>query len=222
MKSRSVIFVISAVLFVPFIYSSYPMPDACAEPSGPVKACTRIGTVTVKCCQDHIINRSPSNPGGTLVTYCTECTRNPDGTYSDCSERYIEASAGQPIPVPPSAVQRLQEGGILGEATTFPEASVAKGQRANISILPGGILQEGNNLTFSQANISSDDSSNNTLTMKQSDLVSGTPENTSKAVDVGEEEKNQGETTEETSAEETEDNGDEDEDISGEESQQQE
>jgi hypothetical protein len=188
MKSTSVIFAIIAVLLVPFVYGS-SIPDACAEPSGSM-TCYRTGTLTRTCCQDHIINRSPSNPAGTLVTYCTDCKVGPGGTSDECGERYIPMGAEQPLtPIPPAAVARLQEGGVLGEATTLPEVSVLEAQRANITILPGGIIQE--------ANTSSNDSSTRgILGMDQSDLVSDETENTTSTANDGEEQ-HESETTEE-------------------------
>ena len=35
MDSRSVIFVVTAVLLVPFVYASSSIPDVCAEPQDP-------------------------------------------------------------------------------------------------------------------------------------------------------------------------------------------
>lgn len=170
--------------------------QALAEPSGQID-CKRTGTVAVTCCQDHIINRSPANPAGTLVTYCTDCNiyydTAGDWHVRDCGERYIAVAAEEPINVPPSVLKRLQ--GIFGEATTLPEVSVLEGQRANISILPGGILQSENNLTFTQANISSNEGSGGLLGIEQSNSVSDEGENGTKS--VNDEEQDEGEETEE-------------------------
>jgi hypothetical protein len=87
-----------------------------AEPSGGI-SCQRSGTLTVTCCQDHIINRSPANPAGTLVTYCTDCTvgrggaTGEEGYLHDCSERYIQMSVQELEPIPPGAIARLQDSG---------------------------------------------------------------------------------------------------------------
>lgn len=150
------------------IYSSSSFVPFEASAATEIK-CERTGTAKVTCCQDHVINRSPANPAGTLVTYCTDCevTITDVGYlgYTNCSERYIEMSAEEPgLPVPPSAVARLQEGGLPEEATILPDVSVNEAQRANITILPGGILQEDNT--------SSNDKS------EQSDLASDKTENT--------------------------------------------
>jgi hypothetical protein len=206
MKSSPAIFVVTSLLVVAAFSSSIPYTtfQALAEPSGPV-GCERTGTVKITCCQEHIINRSPANPAGTLVTYCTDCDIGPGGmgNYINCSERYIKMGAEQPpITPPPGAVARLQEGGVLEGATTLPEVSVLEGQRANISILPRGILQAENNLTFSQANISSSNTSNNTIPSEQSELVvSDTVENTTKTVDAGEQVQDESATTEEGAGE---------------------
>jgi hypothetical protein len=74
----------------------------------------------------------------------------------------------------------------------------------NFSQKFGEILQAENNLTFSQANISSGNTSSDILSLGQSELVSGIPKNTSKSVGIGEEEKNE-DGTDETIDEETED-----------------
>jgi hypothetical protein len=48
----------------------------------------------------------------------------------ECGERYIPMAAEQPLtPVPPAAVARLQEGGVLGEATAFPNLSQSVGSK---------------------------------------------------------------------------------------------
>jgi hypothetical protein len=93
-------------------------------------------------------------------------------------------SAEQPIPVPPSAVARLQEsgvlqGGVLGKETTLPNLSQSMGQNF------GGLLQSSNNLTFSQKDISSnnDISDNNTLALNQSDSILHTDKKATKTVD---------------------------------------
>ena len=204
MKSRSGIFVVISFLGLAVIYSSFPSTafQALAEPSGQIH-CKRTGTVAATCCQDHIINRSPANPAGTLVTYCTDCNYYVDtaGDYhiKDCGERYIAMAAEEPITVPPSAVKQLQ--GILGEATTLPEVSVLEAQRANISILSGGILQAENNLTFSQKDISSNNDNNNTMALDQSDLGSDTVKKPTRTVDDGVEGQDESQTTEEPSDE---------------------
>lgn len=202
-KSTSVIFVIISFFIVASIYSFSYSTTFQASAAGPID-CRQTGTVTVTCCQDHVINQSPSNPAGTLVTYCTDCQigsggtdapgAGPGGTYNvhDCSERYIPMAAEQPpIPVAPGALARLQ--GILGEATTLPEVSVLEAQRANISILSGGILQEDNT--------SSNDDSNNTMALDQSDQVSDTVKKPTRTVDDEAEGQDESQTTEEPSDE---------------------
>ena len=130
MESRSVIFVAISIIVVASIYSFSSSIPFQANAAGPIR-CERTGTVKVTCCQDEVINRSPANPAGTLVTYCTDCDigigDDAIGTagYTNCSERYIGMSAEEPAtPVPPGAVQRLQEGGVPEESTILPEISV--------------------------------------------------------------------------------------------------
>ena len=65
--------------------------------------CERTGTLKVKCCQESVINRSPSNPAGTVVNYCTDCDIGPSGppNYQNCSERYVQMLEQDPNPPPP-------------------------------------------------------------------------------------------------------------------------
>ncbi|WP_458744672.1 hypothetical protein [Candidatus Nitrosocosmicus sp. T] len=98
--------------------------------------CDRTGTMTVTCCQDHVINQGPSNPAGTLVTYCTDCEVAPGGPHEgvqpgytnlnqlrNCGERYIDMKAEEPPrPSLPTVPGSLPEDGVL-EQTEQPEQS---------------------------------------------------------------------------------------------------
>ncbi len=92
-------------LFIAVIISYYTTYAVLAETAGQVN-CKRSGTLIVTCCQDHIINRSPSNPAGTLVTYCTDCEVGPGGQdppapLRNCGERYVQMFEQDPNPPPP-------------------------------------------------------------------------------------------------------------------------
>jgi hypothetical protein len=199
MKSKSVIFVALSLLVV-VMYSSSSFIPFQASAAGPI-SCNRTGTMKITCCQDHVINRTPANPAGTLVTYCTDCdvtgvgeSVGPAG-YTNCGERYIQMSAEEPpMPVLPAAVARLQEGGVLGEATTLPNLSQSVGPRE-------GVLQTENNLTFSQADISSNNDSNNTMALDQSNLASDTVKKPTRTVENDGEGQDESQTTEEPSDE---------------------
>lgn len=98
--------------------------------------CSQTGTMTVTCCQDAVINRSPSNPAGTLVTYCTDCEVAPGGANQgapggfinlnqlrNCGERYIDMKAEEPPrPSLPTVPGSFPEDGVL-EQTEQPEQS---------------------------------------------------------------------------------------------------
>lgn len=108
MFTKPLIFVVASFLVFTVIYSSYSFSAFWASAAGPI-SCRYTGTVTVTCCQDHVINQSPTNPAGTLVTYCTDCEVAPGGRESgapgyswlrNCSERYIAAAAAEPTPPP--------------------------------------------------------------------------------------------------------------------------
>jgi len=120
------------------------------------------------------------------TTYCTTCDdTNPP---SNCTPRE------KPMAVlnPGRDLSNALESSVLEGATT--------GQRANISIIPEGILQTENNLTFSQADIGSDNDNNNTMALDHSDLVSDTVKKPTRTVDDGEEQ-DESQTTDEPSDE---------------------
>jgi len=179
-----ILVVISFLVVAVICSSSATTLRVLAEPSGPV-GCEVSGTVKVTCCQEYIINRSPANPAGTLVTYCTDCDVAPGNTaFVNCSERYIRMGIERPVPVPPGAVAKLQEsgglqGGVLEKSTTSPNLSQSMGQNF------GGLLQNENNLTFSQKDNGSnnDSSDDNTLALNQSDSILHTGKKVTKAVD---------------------------------------
>jgi len=128
--AKPVIFVVISSLAFALIYSSYFSSTFWVFAAGAI-TCSQTGTVTVTCCQDHVVNRSPSNPAGTVVTYCTDCQVSPGGTgvgvlpgqyninqLHDCSERYIAASAEEP---PPTPVPSRLPPGVLGDLPTLEE-----------------------------------------------------------------------------------------------------
>src|SRR5918996_2982342 len=124
--TKSLVFVVISSLAFALIYSSYSLSTfwVFAEPSGGI-SCKRTGTLKATCCQDHIINRSPSNPAGTLVTYCTDCDLGPGGGYSslqNCSERYIAAAAEEPTPTPTPPILDRVPPGVLGDLPTVEQA----------------------------------------------------------------------------------------------------
>lgn len=173
-----VIFIIVAVMFGS-VYSSSSIVEGVIE--GGV-SCSPQGGGKTYCCASV---KDKDNIYG-YTTYCTTCDdTNPP---SNCTPRE------KPMAVlnPGRDLSNALESSVLEGATT--------GQRANISIIPEGILQTENNLTFSQADISGNDDSNNTMALDQSDLVSDTVKKPSRTVDDGEEQ-DESQTTEEPSDE---------------------
>ena len=106
----------SVSLSIFLVFVSYYTPYVVrveAEPSGPV-GCERSGTVKVTCCQDHIINCSPTNPAGTLVTYCTDCDiLSTELGYTNCGERYIPGFEKDPNPPTQSSFEKQIPPGSL-------------------------------------------------------------------------------------------------------------
>jgi hypothetical protein len=107
--------VVVSVLVVAITYSSYSFSSfwVFAVPSGPI-GCETAGTLKVKCCQYHIINRSPSNPAGTLEAYCTTCDIGPGGppNYQNCSERelqYRPAPLTEDLPLSPQPFEQAPQ-----------------------------------------------------------------------------------------------------------------
>jgi hypothetical protein len=181
-KPRSVIFVVLGVLFVPFVYGSSSIPDACAEirdPNFDSGKCTgsKYDKGGQTCCWREKV------PGKILAdTYCQTCTATCD-SKGDCNEKCTEKTK-QALKLPTDQSGPL--GSVLEEQTTTTPP-ILEAQRANITILPGGILQEGNT--------SSNDSSSGFLGMEQSDLVSNESKN--KTSTVNDEEQQESETTDE-------------------------
>ena len=101
MLSRSLKCTCILLLCLSMFGSYYTTSTFLAHAAVPI-GCERTGTVKVKCCQEHIINTSPSNPAGTLVNYCTDCDVGSGGVYQNCSERYVEMFEQDPNPPPPN------------------------------------------------------------------------------------------------------------------------
>ena len=173
-----VIFIIVAVVFGS-VYSSSSIVEGVID--GGV-SCSPQGGGKTYCCASV---KDKDNIYG-YTTYCTTCDdTNPP---SNCTPRE------KPMAVlnPGRDLSNALESSVLEGATT--------GQRANISIIPEGILQTENNLTFSQADIGSDNDNNNTMALDHSDLVSDTVKKPTRTVDDGEEH-DESQTTDEPSDE---------------------
>ena len=91
---------------------------------------------------------------------------------------------------------RPLQGGCGLEQPTGPNSNQSFG-------LKEGSVFQGQNLTFAQPNFSSNDSSNDNLAMKQSDLVSNEIQNTTTA--EGDKEQDESNTTEEPNEDQAED-----------------
>jgi hypothetical protein len=134
----------------------------------------------------------------------------PTGSDATCRRSICPVDGGNCSDIPskiPTTSGPLQEGEILEQPTTLPEVSVLEAQRANVTRLPGGIIQE--------ANTSSNDSSSSILGMQQSDLVSDEAENTTGTVNDGEEQDESGPSKEQAreGADETDDKENIDEEL---------
>lgn len=163
MKSRSVVFVGIFALLVGAIYISSAIFQIFVEAAivSDVSCSPQEGGKTYCCASVLDMKGKDIYP----TTYCTTCDNtNPP---SNCTPR----EKPKAVVNPGRDLSNILQGGVLGEVATLPEASVLEGQRANISILPGGISQAENNLTFSEMNNSNNDSSNTSATV-QSDLES--------------------------------------------------
>ena len=150
------------------VYSSSSMVEGAID--GGV-SCSPQGNGKTYCCAS-VLDKN----GYTTTTYCTTCDdTNPP---SNCTPREITmlvVNHGRDL-------SNTLQSSVLEGATT--------GQRANITILPSGILQEDNT--------SSNDDSDNTIALDQSDLVSDTVKKPARTLDDGEEQ-DESQTTEEPS-----------------------
>jgi len=96
------------------IFGSYYTTSTFLVHAAVAIGCEKTGTLKVKCCQEHIINKSPSNPAGTLVNYCTDCDVGLGGVKQNCSERYIQffEQESNPPPTKSPFKERLPSGVI--------------------------------------------------------------------------------------------------------------
>ena len=201
MDSKFVIFVVISTLLVVSIYSSSYMFQVFVE--GAIvggATCTPQGGGKTRCCAvvvDEILFPDGSK-GQTVDSYCTTCDNtNPP---SNCTPREKQGVVVNPGKV----LSNVLEGGVLEEPKTQPKL----GQ----DVLPkgGGVLEQPeNNMTFSKSNVpfpqanDSDDNTNNTLALLQSDVENDTAENNRDETDV-QDQQDQSEDVEDSNEEEEE------------------
>jgi hypothetical protein len=177
------IFVVSAILLVPFLYfAASPLPDACAVPPSTgylfSKNCSGDEQDQDKgqlCCWNE------KDKQGKDQLICQVCREAEGGL--DCDQPVVMA----PPPLKPGLSGTLEEGNVLeGNAT---------------GRLPGGGIFKApeTNLTFSQTD-SSSNMSNNSLAELQSDIEE-TEENKPNGIDA-EEEQDEGQESEDSNEEE--------------------
>lgn len=143
MQTRPVIFVFSAVLFVPFIYSAFSIPGVCALPPDPnfggsgCKTTNEPGKHIQTCCW----TEQSKEPGLIKLRekYCQTCT-TPSGGQTTCDQKEL-----QYIGRPPDSES---SGGVLQDPST--DSSPKLSEKGGFSLGP--------NLK-SQANVSNNDTS---------------------------------------------------------------
>jgi len=218
MRGRSVIFVVTAVLLVPFVYASSSIPDVCAVPPAPgyqdSETCgapttnPETGETQQTCCW-----KERQYPKTGEVTVCQTCS-----TYEVGGPLFCDAKQQQAIKLPETT--RPEQGGVLEDPSTVPKL----GQ----DVLPkgGGVLEQPeNNMTFSKSNVTfplandsddnmtfsksnvpflqandSDDNTSKTLAELQSEVEKDTAEESTGENNV-EEEQDESEETEDSSEE---------------------
>lgn len=193
MHSNSAIFAVSTILLVPFLYYAASMPDACAAAHHPRYAsgtCTGDDNTGKTCCWRE------QKEGSILGdTYCQTCTLSYDAKTKVTTEKC--GLVTKQLMKPPTTDESgpLQGGGVLEEPTSLLNFS----QSVDPNV---GIFQAENNLTFSQANITRDNSAN-TLAELESDVQHDTEEE-SNAENGAEEEQDESEETDDESEEQNE------------------
>ena len=191
------IFLIGAVLLVPIVYASTSLSNVCAEPPdsnyvdsetcGAPTTNPETGVTKQTCCW-----KERTYPKVGEVTYCQTCTQDKVGGKTYCTDKEKQSLTLPEI----QKSGRLQGGGVLIQPT---------GPNSNQSFgLKAGSVFQGQNLTFAQPNFSSNDSSNDNLAMKQSDLVSDEIQNTTTA-EGDKEKQDESNTTEEPNEDQAED-----------------
>lgn len=189
MKSGLVILIVVTVMLVGSVYSLSTFGRETIV--GGVN-CTPQGGGKTRCCAvvvDEVVFPDGSY-GHTVDNYCTTCDNtNPPSNCTPREKQSVVVNPGREL----SNILKggIQSGSVLEEQTT---TNPLEGQRANISILPGGIIQE--------ANTSSNDSSSSSiLEMEQSDLMPDIVKKPSRTVDDDGEDQGESQTTEEPSDE---------------------
>lgn len=189
----AVVIAVLAVMLVLSVYSSFSMFLFVEGAIYGGITCSPQGNGKTYCCA------SVSEKDDILVgtTYCTTCDdTNPP---SNCTERE------KPLLVvnPGKVLSNVLEGGILEEPNSSPKLG------EDVFPKGGGVLEQPeNNMTFSRANVpfplanDSDDNTNNTLVLQQSDVENDTAENNTGEMEAEAEEDETEETGESNEEEE--------------------
>lgn len=193
-QTRPVVFMGFAILIVPIVYALPLVPDVCAVPpdrnfaEGSCAAPTkdpRDGRTYQTCCWKE---RVYPYIGEKMV--CQTCSRGENVADVDCSDKVVQLTTKLPKTVLPD------QGAVLEDSTTPPKFTQ--------NIVPKtGVLQQGN-LTFSEANITSN---NDTVapTLKELDIEADKMENET-SISSGEEEQDESENRELTKNEQPDEN----------------
>lgn len=162
MKSRFGIFMVAISILVGSSYSSFsPFLFVNGVIDGGI-TCSPQGGGKTYCCASV---KDKDNIYG-YTTYCTTCDdTNPP---SNCTPR----EKPKAIVNPGKDLSNILEGRTVGKLSTLPDIPGLEGQRANITILSGGILQKDNNLTLTQNETSSNDNNNNPTQSTKSTIYS--------------------------------------------------
>ena len=125
MHSRSLIFAVSAVLLVPFVYATSSIPDVCAAPASD-------GYVTAKNCQGTFENGGRRTccweEDGELK--CQSCSKDTD---KDGDPVLFCGAVVSPGSLRPGLSGTLDEGGVTGGNATVPGLTQDG--------LPGGVFK---------------------------------------------------------------------------------
>jgi hypothetical protein len=135
--SKSVIFMILPLLFVPLVYGMSSTPDACAVPHDPnysVEDCTTEGSipgvVKTTCCWTER-ERVPGQILAKEVKYCQTCAT--DGKRSDCNPKVAQMTT------PPTTGENVVPGGGVAEQ---PEQSPLFGGQNDAGVPPTGGVEQ--------------------------------------------------------------------------------
>ena len=154
MHTRSMIFVVIAVLLVAAIYGSSSIPDACAAIKTRAIVCSKVPSPEgnkYSCCYDEYDTKYPK---GTTATYCADCWKKADGSYAcnDYDKIFMEVVTNT-VPLKDNIdvkgadttndTQVLRHPDVLNDGASINDGGTTDSNNDTNGLKDGGALQDG-------------------------------------------------------------------------------